>query len=90
MLVRGNLLRLSSFVFSASVVSKFPIVKAMSSSPPIEALFGSLGSRSVVHATQKSIALGDLAPILPGHCIVTPKRVVEQLQDLDEEEVARL
>jgi diadenosine tetraphosphate (Ap4A) HIT family hydrolase len=36
------------------------------------------------------VALGGLAPILPGHSIVIPKRAVGQLKDLTEEEVTAL
>jgi hypothetical protein len=89
-MLQGRWLRASRLIFGATAATSLTGAVAMSSSPPTEVRFGGVGSGQVVHATRASVALGGLAPILPGHSIVIPKRAVGQLKDLTEEEVTTL
>ncbi|ODV92580.1 hypothetical protein CANCADRAFT_147604 [Tortispora caseinolytica NRRL Y-17796] len=52
-------------------------------------LFGKFNvSSQVFYKTQKSFALVNLKPLLPGHVLVCPIRVIPRVHDLDPEEVA--
>jgi bis(5'-adenosyl)-triphosphatase len=44
----------------------------------------------VFHVTQHSFALVNLKPLLPGHILVSPLRVLPRLSDLTKDEVADL
>ncbi|MCJ1479452.1 hypothetical protein MMC13_008138 [Lambiella insularis] len=59
------------------------------SSKPIQ--FGTfLVTSQVFHLTPLSFAFVNLKPILPGHVLVSPRRVVPRLSDLSHDEVADL
>mmetsp|Transcript_54759 Transcript_54759/g.108660 ORF Transcript_54759/g.108660 Transcript_54759/m.108660 type:complete len:431 (-) Transcript_54759:125-1417(-) len=47
-------------------------------------------SRQILLESESSLALKDLEPILPGHCVVVPKRQVARLCELNDDEVRDL
>ena len=49
-----------------------------------------IDSRSVFHTTELSFAFTNLKPVIPGHVLVSPIRVVDRLSDLSTDEVADL
>jgi bis(5'-adenosyl)-triphosphatase len=49
-----------------------------------------IDSRTVFHATEFSFAFTNLRPVLPGHVLVSPFRVVDRMCDLTASEVADL
>ncbi|MCJ1434641.1 hypothetical protein MMC27_004010 [Xylographa pallens] len=49
-----------------------------------------LVTSSVFHLTPLSFAIVNLKPILPGHVLVSPRRVVPRLSDLSQDEVVDL
>jgi diadenosine tetraphosphate (Ap4A) HIT family hydrolase len=49
-----------------------------------------IDSRTVFHVTDFSFAFTNLKPVIPGHVLVSPKRIVSRLGDLSESEVADL
>eukprot|EP00242_Pyramimonas_sp_CCMP2087_P010288 CAMPEP_0198213282 /NCGR_PEP_ID=MMETSP1445-20131203/28780_1 /TAXON_ID=36898 /ORGANISM="Pyramimonas sp., Strain CCMP2087" /LENGTH=161 /DNA_ID=CAMNT_0043887905 /DNA_START=300 /DNA_END=785 /DNA_ORIENTATION=+ len=57
--------------------------------PPEGHLFGPYKIRSseVFANTELSLALVNLKPVVPGHCLIIPKRIVLRFQDLAPEEV---
>ncbi|EEB08995.1 bis(5'-nucleosidyl)-tetraphosphatase [Schizosaccharomyces japonicus yFS275] len=46
-----------------------------------------LVTSQVIYASKYSFALVNLKPILPGHVLVAPKRIVARLRDLSKEEI---
>jgi bis(5'-adenosyl)-triphosphatase len=49
-----------------------------------------IAKNEIFMATQLSFAFTNLKPVLPGHVLVAPKRVVERVEDLTTEETADL
>lgn len=49
-----------------------------------------IDSRTVFHASEFSFAFTNLKPVIPGHVLVSPIRVVDRLTHLTSEEVADL
>jgi bis(5'-adenosyl)-triphosphatase len=68
------------------------IWKARIANLPAQLLFWKfpIDSRSVFHTTELSFAFTNLKPVIPGHVLVSPIRVVDRLSDLSTEEVADL
>lgn len=55
-------------------------------------LFGKfpINSKTVFHSTSKSFAFTNLKPVIPGHVLVSPFRVVDRLSKLSDEETQDL
>ncbi|KAI8811599.1 ATPase-like protein [Cladochytrium replicatum] len=49
-----------------------------------------LSSQQVFHISKLSFSFVNLKPLVPGHVLVAPRRVVERLKDLSDEETADL
>ena len=49
-----------------------------------------IASTQVFHATELSFALVNLKPVVPGHCLVAPRRVEARFGALSADEVADL
>ena len=66
--------------------------KAILSALPEELFFSKwpIDTRSVFHATEFSFAFTNLKPVIPGHVLVSPRRIVPRLHDLSDNEVADL
>jgi len=49
-----------------------------------------IDSRTVFHVSELSFAFTNLKPVIPGHVLVSPKRVVGRLTDMTDQEVQDL
>merc|ERR1712066_685643 len=47
-------------------------------------------SNQIFYETEKSFALCNITPVLPGHVLVSPKKIVQRVHELEKEELADL
>ena len=73
-------------------MSQLSIWKSRLAALPEQLMFSRfpIDSRTVFHATEFSFAFTNLKPVLPGHVLVSPYRVVDRICDLTALEVADL
>ena len=65
-----------------SIISSLPEILSFSKFP--------IDTRTVFHASDLSFAFTNLKPVIPGHVLVSPRRVVDRLTNMTEREVEDL
>ena len=78
--------------YSGQFMSQLSVWRNRIASLPEVLLFSRfpIDSRTIFHATDRSFAFTNLKPVIPGHVLVSPIRVVDRLSNLSLEEVEDL
>lgn len=86
----GNLTKVSPLLTTSIRAFESLFIQGMSVSSQAVCFAQFRVSTQVFYSTKLSAALVNLKPILPGHCLVIPRRVVPRFTDLSSDEVPSL